>query len=35
VIIAGSIVPPIWVDTDTEIRYSLDPIDTISVRLVA
>ena len=35
VIIAGSIVPPIWVDESTEIRYSLDPIDTISVRLVA
>ena len=35
VIIAGSIVAPVWVDTDTEIRYSLDPIDTISVRLVA
>lgn len=33
VIITGSIVPPLWVSAPEEIRYSLDPIDTLSVRL--
>lgn len=33
VIIAGSIVPPIWADSATEFRYELDPVDSISVRL--
>jgi len=33
VVITGSIVPPIGADASTEIRYTLDPIDTISVKL--
>jgi 2-keto-4-pentenoate hydratase len=35
VIIAGSIVAPVWVDGSTEIRYTLEPMDGISVKLVA
>jgi 2-keto-4-pentenoate hydratase len=35
VIIAGSIVAPIWVDGSTQIRYTLEPVDGISVQLVA
>ena len=35
VIIAGSIVPPIWIDASTEIRYTLEPVDGISVQLAA
>lgn len=31
VIITGSIIPPIWVDGEAEIRYLLEPIDTVSV----
>jgi 2-keto-4-pentenoate hydratase len=33
VIIAGSIVPPIWAESTIAFRYELEPIDTISVRL--
>lgn len=33
VIITGSILPPLWVDSPAEIRYELDPIDTLRVRL--
>ena len=32
-IITGSIVPPIWLDGPVEIRYTLDPVDTISIDL--
>ncbi len=32
-IITGSIVPPLWVESPEEIRYALDPIDTLMVRL--
>ncbi|MEJ2665879.1 MAG: hypothetical protein P8Z81_02070 [Deinococcales bacterium] len=35
VIITGSIVPPIDIDRSTEIRYALDPIDTITLKLAA
>lgn len=31
-IIAGSIVPPIWVEPGEEITFALEPIDTISIR---
>jgi 2-keto-4-pentenoate hydratase len=34
IIIAGSIVPPILSTTNEEIRFFLDPIDSISVNLV-
>lgn len=33
VIIAGSIVPPIWVETKIDFRYDLEPVDTLSIRL--
>lgn len=33
VVITGSIVAPLRAERPTEIRYALDPIDTISVRL--
>ncbi|MEJ2290948.1 MAG: fumarylacetoacetate hydrolase family protein [Deinococcales bacterium] len=33
IILTGSIIPPIRADRSTEVRYVLDPIDTISVRL--
>ncbi len=32
IIIAGSIIPPIWVEPDEEIVFNLAPIDTISTR---
>lgn len=32
IIIAGSIVPPIWVEPGEEIIFQLSPIDTISIR---
>jgi 2-keto-4-pentenoate hydratase len=35
VIIAGSIVPPIWAESSMEFRYELAPVDSISVRLSA
>jgi 2-keto-4-pentenoate hydratase len=34
IIIAGSIVPPIMSTTNEEIRFFLDPVDSISVNLV-
>ena len=33
VIITGSIVPPLSIESNAEIRFTLDPIDTISIRL--
>jgi 2-keto-4-pentenoate hydratase len=33
VIITGSIVPPLWIESQEEIRFNLDPIDTISITL--
>lgn len=32
-IITGSIVPLIWIEEQEEVRYTLDPVDTISVNL--
>jgi 2-keto-4-pentenoate hydratase len=32
IIIMGSIVPPLWIEPGEEIVYSLDPVDTLSVR---
>jgi 2-keto-4-pentenoate hydratase len=34
-IITGSIVPPVWIAGNEEIRYRLDPVDTISIKLEA
>jgi 2-keto-4-pentenoate hydratase len=31
VIITGSIVPPLWVNTDVDFSYRLEPIDTVSI----
>lgn len=33
VIITGSIVPPLWIESTQEIRYELAPIDTLKVKL--
>ncbi len=33
VIITGSIVPPLWIESNEAIRFTLDPIDTISINL--
>lgn len=33
VVITGSIVPPIWLESEEEIRFALDPIDQISVKV--
>ncbi|HET7089907.1 MAG TPA: hypothetical protein VFL17_14820, partial [Anaerolineae bacterium] len=33
VIITGSIVPPLWMESKEDIRFTLDPIDTISISL--
>ena len=33
VIITGSIVPPLWIDSSEKVRYELAPIDTLRVRL--
>jgi len=33
VIIMGSIIPPLWIETTEEIQYHLDPIDAISVNI--
>ncbi len=33
IIIAGSIVPPLWVESKENIRYTLEPIDTISINV--
>jgi 2-keto-4-pentenoate hydratase len=35
IIIAGSIVPPLWVEAGEEVVFHLDPIDTISIRFAA
>jgi len=35
IIIAGSIVPPVWLAGQAEYRYTLDPVDTISINLAA
>ena len=35
VIIAGSIVPPIWAESSLDFRYELDPVDSISIYLSA
>jgi 2-keto-4-pentenoate hydratase len=32
IIIAGSIVPPLWIEPGEEIVYTLEPVDTVSVR---
>ena len=32
IIIAGSIIPPIWVEPGEEIVFELSPVDTISIR---
>jgi len=32
-IITGSILPPLWIEKAEEIRYQLDPIDMLTVRL--
>ena len=31
IIITGSIVPPLWIESGDEIHYDLDPIDTLSI----
>lgn len=33
VIITGSIIPPLWIEPGEEIRYSLEPIDTVSISI--
>ena len=33
IIIAGSIMPPVWIEAGEEVVFTLDPIDTISVRM--
>lgn len=35
VVIAGSIVPPIWAETSVNFRYELEPLDVIAVHLAA
>jgi len=35
IIITGSIVPPLWVETGEEIEFQLDPIGTVSVQFAA
>lgn len=35
VIITGSITPPVWIAGQEEFRYTLDPVDTISINLDA
>jgi len=35
VIIAGSIIPPIWIASDEEIVFNLAPVDTIAVRFAS
>lgn len=34
IIIAGSIVPPFWIDAAQEFEFALDPIGTISLKIV-
>lgn len=33
VIITGSMVPPIWISPKEEFRYTLEPVDTISINI--
>ena len=33
VIITGSIVPPLWIESTEKLRYQLDPIDNLTVEL--
>lgn len=33
VIIMGSIIPPIWIESNGEVQYDLDPIDSLSVNI--
>ena len=33
VIITGSIVPPLWIESTEEVRYELGSIDTLRVKL--
>lgn len=33
VIITGSIIPPLWIEVNDEIRYTLEPLDTISLSI--
>ena len=33
IIIAGSIMPPVWIEAGEEVVFTLDPIDTVSVRM--
>lgn len=33
VIITGSIVPPLWIESTEKVRYEFDPIDTLKVKL--
>ncbi len=32
-VLTGSIVPPLWLESKEEIRFTLDPIDTISINV--
>ncbi len=32
-VITGSILPPLWIKSKEEIRFTLDPIDTVSINL--
>jgi 2-keto-4-pentenoate hydratase len=32
-IITGSIVPPLWIETSEEVRFDLDPIDNLTIKL--
>jgi len=34
VIITGSITPPLWIESDREIRFTLEPIGSIDVRFI-
>ncbi|MDH5606873.1 MAG: hypothetical protein OEY93_08300 [Anaerolineae bacterium] len=34
VVIMGSIIPPLWVEDAMEMRYVLDPVDTISAKII-
>jgi 2-keto-4-pentenoate hydratase len=35
IIIAGAVMPPVWVEASEEIVFTLDPIDSVSVRFAA
>jgi 2-keto-4-pentenoate hydratase len=34
-IIAGSIVPPLWVEVGDEVEFALDPVDAVSIRFAS